>query len=79
MGQADLPVASGAQHVKAFGQFGWELRPAKRNHFVLHKPGHAAHISIPNHREVKRALLAKQLKLAGITEAAYCAAFERVC
>ncbi len=32
-------------------------------------------LSIPNHREVKRALLHKQIKLAGLTEEQYVAFF----
>ena len=32
-------------------------------------------LSIPDHREVKRALIAAQMKLANISEAVYLAAF----
>lgn len=77
MGQADLPLASGDEHVKAFTRLGWKLQPkrGKGSHMVLTKAGMIPTLSIPAHREVKRALLAKQIKNAGVTEAEYLAAF----
>jgi hypothetical protein len=42
---------------------------------VLTKPGCPHAISIPDHAEVKRGLLQKQIKLAGISEQEYLAAF----
>lgn len=42
-------------------------RRGNGKHFLLKKTGHRATISIPDHREVKRALLAKQIKVAGMT------------
>jgi hypothetical protein len=50
-------------------------RKAKDAHFVLTKAGCPHVLSIPDHKEVKRALLQKQIKLAGITEEEYLAAF----
>jgi hypothetical protein len=47
------------------------------NHFVMTKPGDTAALSIPNHREVKRALLQKQVRLAGMTDAEYVEWFRR--
>jgi hypothetical protein len=72
VGQKDLPVASGAAHVKAFERAAFVCLPKRRGngkHFILEKAG--VHLSIPDHKEVKRALLQKQIKLAGLTEAEY--------
>lgn len=38
---------------------------------MLSKAGHSHKLSIPNHKQVKRGLLAKQVKLAGLTEGEY--------
>jgi len=69
MGNADLPVDSGAQHVRAFEHAGWTLLARRGNgkHFLLKKPGHRVMLSIPDHKQVKRALLAHQIKAAGMT------------
>lgn len=78
MGQRDLPLASGEQHVKAFERAGWVMaRKAKGAHFILAKEGCPHALSIPDHSEVKRTLLQKQLKLAGITEQRYRALFHK--
>lgn len=73
MGQANLPLASGEAHAKAFQRCGWTLEPRKGRgkHHLLTKPGVAVTLSIPDHAEVKRALLAAQLKRAGISENQY--------
>lgn len=73
MGQSDLPLASGAKHVKAFVRAGWvqAAKKAKDAHFVLTKEGEPHAISIPNHSEVKRALLQKQIRRAGMTDQEY--------
>jgi predicted RNA binding protein YcfA (HicA-like mRNA interferase family) len=76
VGHADLPLASGRDHVKAFQRLGWTLQPGrgKGSHFVLTKSGVPFTVCIPGHPEVSRALLAKQLNGAGITADAYIAA-----
>lgn len=79
MGQRDLPLASGEAHVKTFGRAGWRCarKKAKDAHYILTKEGERACLSIPAHKEVKRALLQKQIKLAGLTEAEYIALFNQ--
>ncbi len=69
MGQSDLPVASGERHARAFERAGLQPlgRRGRGKHFLLQKPGSQHVISVPDHREVKRALIASQLKLAGIS------------
>lgn len=80
MGQSDLPLASGEDHVRAFERLGWQRRASARgkksNHVVLTRPGSTVTLSIPSHKEVKRRLIQKQIQLAGISEAAYLAAFK---
>ena len=76
MGQKDLPLASGERHARAFERCGWTRarETSGRNpHIILEKPGVRATLSIPNHKgeNVKRALLQKQIKLAGLTEQQY--------
>lgn len=76
MGQKDLPLAHWRDHLKAFERLGWSL--ARDNpHVLLEREGHRATLSIPRHGEVKRALLARLLKDAGITEQEYLDAFHR--
>lgn len=73
MGQRDLPLASGAAHVRAFERAGWSCAQKRRGrgkHFILSREGDG-HLSIPDHKEVKRALLQKQIQRAGLTEAEY--------
>lgn len=79
MGQSHLPLASGSQHVKAFERAGWTCAKAltKDKHYVLHKDGCPHHLSIPKVNEVKRGLLAKQVKLAGMTDEEYADYFRK--
>jgi predicted RNA binding protein YcfA (HicA-like mRNA interferase family) len=73
VGQSHLPLASGAEHVKAFQRAGWTCakKRAKDAHFILHKPGEPHALSIPAHRQVKRALLQKQVRRAGLSDEEY--------
>jgi len=73
VGQRDLPLASGTEHVTAFERAGWVVaRRAKNAHVILKKPGVPFALSIPDHDQVKRALLQKQIRNAGLTEEEYC-------
>jgi predicted RNA binding protein YcfA (HicA-like mRNA interferase family) len=76
VGQKDLPLASGERHARAFERCGWKrvrVTSGKNPHIILEKKGVRATLSIPNHKgkDVKRALLQKQVKLAGLTEQEY--------
>jgi hypothetical protein len=77
VGQSDLPLASGKEHVKAFERLGLVCasKKAKNAHFILKRAGHPHAVSIPDHREVKRALLQKQITRVGLTEEQYIEAF----
>jgi hypothetical protein len=66
------------QHVKAFQRLEWILDTKRRGrgkHFLLTKPGMRATLSIPDHHQVKRTIIAAQIKLAGVTEEQYLTAF----
>lgn len=73
MGQKNLPLTSGDEHVKAFERAGWTCakKKAKDAHFILRKAGDRSVLSIPDHKEVKRTLLQKQMQRAGLTEQQY--------
>jgi len=43
----------------------------------LSKAGHSHGLSIPAHKEVKRALLQKQIQRAGLSEAEYLVFFQK--
>jgi len=74
-------LASGERHARAFERCGWERvreTSGTNPHIILEKPGVRATLSIPNHkgRDVKRALLQRQIKLAGLTEQQYLDCFQ---
>lgn len=76
-GNADLPLAKGERHLKAFARLGWECVRRKGSHAMLKREGWDATIVIPcNKHDVKRGLLRTQLQLAGISIEDYCAAFK---
>ena len=66
-----LPLARCAAHVAAFERNGWICVRVRGSHHILTKDGHDATLSIPDHGNVKRGLLARQIKLAGLTEDQY--------
>lgn len=77
MGQSDLPVATADRHAKAFARRGWTRQPrrGKGSHLLLTKPGVPWTITLPGHGDVKRGLLAAQIKGAALTIEDYCKAF----
>ena len=76
MGLRDLPLAAGSAHVAALERCGWRCtRRSAKNHYILEREGVEEILSIPDHKEVKRQLLQAQIRLAGISESEYLAAF----
>lgn len=78
MGLSNLPLASGHAHAKAFVRIGWTLDTKHRGrgkHLRLTKRGMRATLSIPDHREVKRTIIADLIKLAEVSEEKYLLAF----
>ena len=66
-----LPPVSGREAVRAFERDGWRLVRQRGSHLILEKPGAYYHLSIPNHREVSRKVLFRELKKAGLTRAEF--------
>jgi hypothetical protein len=78
MGQSNLPLACGRDHARAFERLEWVLDPKRRGrgkHFLLTKPGMRPTLSIPDHNEVKRTIIAALIKLAEVSEEDYLRAF----
>lgn len=76
-GLRDLPEAKGDRHVKAFARFGWNHCRSNGSHKILEKKGVEPILSIPcGGKNVKRKLLAAQIKLAGLTFQEYIDAFK---
>jgi predicted RNA binding protein YcfA (HicA-like mRNA interferase family) len=73
VGNKDLPLGPGSAHAAAFERCGWTVlnRRGRGKHFLLSHPAHNEIISIPDHPEVKRALLAQLVKIAGLTSSEY--------
>jgi hypothetical protein len=76
MGQKSLPLASASKHARAFERLGWKVDRA-HNHIVFTKAGNPFAPCLPDHAEVSRGLLQKQLKGAGISEEDYIEAFKQ--
>lgn len=64
---ANLPVLTGAQVVRASLRAGWRIDRQRGSHVVLLKTGHAASLSIPQHREVAPGTLRALIRAAGMT------------
>lgn len=64
---ARLPVISGAEAIKAFHRTGWRAVRQSGSHVVMIKEAEDATLSIPLHRELKRGLLRKLIRDAGLT------------
>lgn len=65
MGASDLPLASARAIVRCLCErYGLINVKRSKNHYILRRG--FIQISIPDHREVKRELLAHELKLVGI-------------
>jgi predicted RNA binding protein YcfA (HicA-like mRNA interferase family) len=80
MGLSDLPLASGDKHAACFERLGWtrdQKRRGRGSHILLTKTGVRATLSIPDHREVKRTIIAKLITLAGITQDDYIEHFNK--
>ena len=73
MGIKNLPLDSGKRITKVFEFFGWQAGYGK-NHFTLTHPDKPPTliISIPDHKQVDRALLKAELRKAGIPEDLFC-------
>lgn len=64
---ASLPVLSGQEVVRIFESFGWSVTRQRSSHIIMTKPGEAATLSIPNHKEVARGTLRSLIRSANLT------------
>lgn len=64
---AALPSVSGERTVRAFQKAGWVKDRQRGSHVILIKPGHAASLSVPQHREVAPGTLRALIRAAGMS------------
>jgi predicted RNA binding protein YcfA (HicA-like mRNA interferase family) len=64
---ARLPVLSGREVVRVFESFGWSKARHTSSHIILTRTGHAATLSVPDHREVARGTLRSLIRQSGLT------------
>lgn len=69
-----LPVLSGAEVIRIFEKFGWQVVRRKGSHVVMTKHGQIVTLSIPDHKEVARGTLRGLIKMAGLTIDQFCSA-----
>lgn len=62
-----VPVISGREAVRIFGQFGWEIARQRGSHIIMVKEGARATLSVPDYREVARGTLRGLIRAAGLT------------
>ena len=64
---AVLPSLSGARAVRVFEKAGWNQDRHRGSHVILIKPGNAASLSVPQHREVAPGTLRALIRAAGMS------------
>ena len=62
-----LPVCSGADAVKTFRKFGYEVDHQTGSHIILRQPS-GRRLTVPNHRELAKGTLRALIREAGITK-----------
>jgi predicted RNA binding protein YcfA (HicA-like mRNA interferase family) len=61
---AALPSVSGERAVRVFQKAGWVKDRQRGSHVILIKPGHAASLSVPEHREIAPGTLRALIRAA---------------
>ncbi len=64
---AALPSLSGERAVRVFQKAGWSKDRQRGSHVILIKPGHAASLSVPQHRELAPGTLRALIRAAGMS------------
>jgi predicted RNA binding protein YcfA (HicA-like mRNA interferase family) len=64
---AALPSVSGERAVRVFQNAGWIKDRQRGSHVILIKPGHAASLSVPQHREMAPGTLRALIRAAGMS------------
>ncbi len=67
-----LPTLSGAQTVRNFERFGWDVARQRGSHVIMTKPGELATLSVPIHSSVAKGTLRRLIRSAGLTVAEFC-------
>lgn len=62
-----LPSISGRDPMKAFEKVGYVFSHSKGSHRVYKKTGVVFHLSIPDHKELKKGTLKSLIRDAGMT------------
>ena len=73
-----LPVLSGREVVRVFGQLGWQIARQRGSHIVLVKPDHIATLSVADHKEIAKGTLRSLIRAAGLTIDAFAAEAEKL-
>lgn len=66
-----LPVVSGREAVRTFENLGWSVVRQTSSHVILVKDGHAASLSVPDHREVAKGTLRGLIRAADLSVAEF--------
>ena len=64
---AALHSVSGERAVRVLQKAGWIKDRQRGSHVILIKPGHAASLSVPQHREVAPGTLRALIRAAGMS------------
>ena len=64
---AALPSVSGERAVRVLQKAGWTKDRQRGSHVILIKPGHAASLSVPLHRELAPGTLRALIRAAGMS------------
>ena len=64
---AALPSVSGERVVRVLQKAGWVKDRQRGSHVILIKPGHAASLSVPQHREIAPGTLRGLIRAAGMS------------
>ena len=70
---AALPRVSGERAVRIFQKVGWVKDRQRGSHVILIKPGHAASLSVPQHREIAPGTLRALIRAAEMSVDAFVA------
>ena len=63
-----LPSLSGLDALKAFERAGWVFARQRGSHMIMVRKGMDVTLSIPNHKTLKKPLLKRLIKDAGLNE-----------
>ena len=64
---AALPSVSGERAVRVFLKAGWVKDRQRGSHVILIKPGQAASLSVPQHRELAPGTLRALIRASGMS------------